>query len=69
MQLFRVKTTVNTWANFELACLKKKERKKKEEEQFGGLATFWFVTLAMLFSNFGRLVGYKNTRIVRLGAY
>jgi len=45
---------------------KKKKRKKKEEKKkgkhFGGLATFWFGTFAMLFSATGCVIHHENTR-------
>ena len=47
-------TIVKESHKFELVRLKK--------EHFGRLATFWFGTLAMLFSATGRVVWQENTR-------
>ena len=38
------------------------EEEEEEEEGFGHLATFWFGTIAMLFSATGCVVRPENTR-------
>ena len=52
-------TVVRESAKFELARLKKEE---EEETDFGGLATFWRGTFAMVIHNTGSLLGQENTR-------
>ena len=50
MLLFCANTVVRESAKFELAHLKKEEEKEKI---FGGLATFWCVTFATVFTTLG----------------
>jgi len=58
-----VKTIGKELHKFELARQKKKKKKKKKkEEHFGRLATFWFITFAMLFSATGCVFHHENTR-------
>ena len=64
MLLFCVKTIVKESHKFELSHLKKKKKKKKMKKKkgkhFGRLVTFWFKTLAMLFSTTGCVVRHEN---------
>jgi len=53
--MFCVKTIAKESRKFELARLKK-------EKHFGGLATFWLGTFAMLISATGCVVRHENTR-------
>ena len=65
MLLFCAKTTVKEPRKFELARLKK----KKKEKHFGRLVTFWFGTIAMLFSATGCVFHHENTRRWTVGCY
>ena len=58
MQFSRIKIKASTWSKLELA----RPKKKKEDEQFHGLATFWFYTLAKLFSIIMSLFGHKKPK-------
>ena len=68
MPLFCAKTIVKESRKFELARLKKKKKKKKEKH-CGRLVTFWFDTVAMLFSATWCVVRHENSRRWTVGCY